>query len=79
MKNCTKIHIYLMQMILQKTLETVRKLNEEKSLIQPKSENFDALVDRNLLTNLRDTAKELKVSKRFWWIGYWPICICIVI
>ncbi|MBA4508048.1 MULTISPECIES: hypothetical protein [Clostridium] len=30
--------------------------------MQHKSEYFDALVDRNLFTNFRDTAKELKVK-----------------
>ncbi|MNW64095.1 Phage antirepressor protein KilAC domain protein [compost metagenome] len=32
--------------------------------MQPKAEYFDALVDKNLLTNFRDTAKELKVKER---------------
>jgi prophage antirepressor-like protein len=45
------------------TLETVRKLNEEKAVLQPKADYFDALVDRNLLTNFRDTAKELKIKQ----------------
>ena len=33
-------------------------------MLQPKADYFDALVDRNLLTNFRDTAKELKVKER---------------
>lgn len=31
--------------------------------MKPKAEYFDKLVDRNLLTNLRDTAKELKIPQ----------------
>lgn len=32
--------------------------------LTPKAEYFDALVERNLLTNLRDTAKELGIKER---------------
>ena len=32
--------------------------------MQPKAEYFDELVDRNLLTSFRDTAKELKVQEK---------------
>ncbi|MFA9423462.1 MAG: antA/AntB antirepressor family protein [Sedimentibacter sp.] len=32
--------------------------------MQPKADYFDDLVDRNLLTNFRDTAKELKVQEK---------------
>ncbi len=32
--------------------------------LTPKAEYFDALVERNLLTNLRDTAKELEIKER---------------
>jgi phage antirepressor YoqD-like protein len=46
-------------------LETVRKQNEQIAAMKPKVDYFDALVDRNLLTNFRDTAKELKVKERF--------------
>lgn len=38
------------------------ELIAEKQLLQPKADYFDELVDRNLLTNFRETAKEL-------WIG----------
>ncbi|RQW19871.1 phage antirepressor Ant [Bacillus sp. C1-1] len=41
--------------------ESTRKALETA---QPKAEYFDALVDRNLLTSLRDTAKELQVGER---------------
>ena len=32
--------------------------------MQPKADYFDALVERNLLTNFRDTAKELNVGEK---------------
>ncbi|ADQ40216.1 phage antirepressor protein [Caldicellulosiruptor acetigenus I77R1B] len=32
--------------------------------LQPKAEYYDKLVDRNLLTNFRDTAKELNIPER---------------
>lgn len=32
--------------------------------MQPKADYFDALVDRNLLMNFRDTAKELKIKEK---------------
>ena len=43
------------------TLALVRKQNEQIAALKPKADYFDALVDRNLLTNFRDTAKELRV------------------
>lgn len=45
------------------TLETVRQQNEKIAIMAPKAEYFDSLIDRNLLTNFRDTAKELKVKE----------------
>ena len=45
------------------TLALVRKQNEQIAIMQPKAEYFDALVDRNLLTNFRDTAKELRIKQ----------------
>jgi prophage antirepressor-like protein len=53
------------KLMFKATLETVRKQNEQLAILQPKAEYFDALVDRNLLTNLRDTAKELEVGQKF--------------
>ncbi|WP_346654860.1 BRO family protein [Cytobacillus firmus] len=64
------LHTYLphaddqTKLMFKATLETVRKQNEQISLMQPKADYFDALVDRNLLTNFRDTAKELEVGER---------------
>jgi phage antirepressor YoqD-like protein len=34
------------------------------AIMQPKADYFDRLVDRNLLTNFRDTAKELEIGQR---------------
>lgn len=42
----------------------VQQLNEEKRLMQPKVDYFDDLVERNLLTNFRDTAKELHFGQK---------------
>ncbi|RSD21061.1 BRO family protein [Mesobacillus subterraneus] len=52
------------KIMFRATLETVRKQNEQLAIMQPKAEYFDALVDRNLLTNFRDTAKELEIGQR---------------
>lgn len=41
------------------------ELEEKAKIMAPKAEYFDALVDRNLLTNFRDTAKELHVGPKF--------------
>lgn len=63
------IHTYLpfaddhTKLMFRATLETVRKQNEQLMTMKPKAEYFDALVDRNLLTNFRDTAKELHVKQ----------------
>ena len=40
------------------------RLSASNAIMQPKAEYFDELVDRNLLTNFRDTAKELKVGEK---------------
>ena len=48
-----------------KNLQLVNaKLTVENQIMLPKSEYFDELVDRNLLTNLRETAKELGVKEK---------------
>ena len=52
------------QLMFRATLETVRKQNEQMAIMQPKADYFDRLVDRNLLTNFRDTAKELEIGQR---------------
>ncbi|WP_249226442.1 phage antirepressor KilAC domain-containing protein [Alicyclobacillus mengziensis] len=45
------------------TLEVIRNQNEKIALMQAKADYFDALVERNLLTNFRDTAKELGIKQ----------------
>lgn len=39
--------------------------DKQIEVMKPKAEYFDALVERNLLTSFRDTAKELGVGERF--------------
>lgn len=36
----------------------------EKQMLQPKADYFDELVDRNLLTNFRETARELGIGQK---------------
>ena len=43
--------------------EKNQKLLVENQAMKPKAEYFDALVDRNLLTNFRTTAKELHIKQ----------------
>ena len=43
---------------------TNSRLTVENQIMQPKAEYFDELVDRNLLTNFRETAKELDCKPR---------------
>lgn len=40
------------------------QLTVDKQIMQPKADYFDELVDRNLLTNFRETAKELGVKPK---------------
>ena len=42
---------------------SVSQLTVENQIMQPKAEYFDTLVDRNLLTGIRDTAKELQIKQ----------------
>lgn len=49
----------------RKALEAANSaLVVEKQIMQPKAEYFDELVDRNLLTNFRETAKQLEVKEK---------------
>lgn len=44
-----------------------RRLSEvtaQNAIMQPKAEYFDEIVDRNLLTNFRETAKELGIQQK---------------
>ena len=48
-----------------KALQAVNsKLTVDNQIMQPKADYFDELVDRNLLTSFRDTAKELDVKEK---------------
>lgn len=46
------------------------KLSVENEIMRPKAEYFDDLVEKNLLTNFRDTAKELKVKEKCYGANY---------
>ena len=49
----------------RKALEiTNSQLTVDKQIMQPKAEYFDELVDRNLLTGFRETAKQLGVKEK---------------
>lgn len=54
------------QNVIEEKNRQISGLTEENLLMKPKAEYFDDLVDRKLLTNFRDTAKELHLGqKRF--------------
>ena len=42
----------------------ISALTVENQTLAPKAEYFDALVDRNLLTNFRETAKQLQIGEK---------------
>lgn len=42
----------------------ISELTVQNTIMSPKSEYFDELVDRNTLTNFRETAKELGISEK---------------
>ena len=43
---------------------SISQLTVDNQIMQPKAEYFDELVDRRLLTNFRDTAKELHIGQK---------------
>lgn len=43
---------------------TNSKLSVSNTIMRPKADYFDELVDRNLLTNMRETAKQLRVGQK---------------
>lgn len=55
-------------MVAQKTLADrearLSVLTVENQIMKPKADYFDELVDRNLLTSFRETAKQLEVKER---------------
>ena len=52
----------------EQELKKVKAINSEltvdNQIMKPKADYFDELVDRNLLTNFRETAKQLEVKER---------------
>ena len=49
----------------RKALEVANSaLTVNNQIMKPKADYFDELVDRNLLTNFRETAKQLEVKER---------------
>ena len=49
----------------RKALEIANStLTVDNQIMRPKADYFDELVDRNLLTNFRDTAKQLEIKER---------------
>lgn len=55
-------------MVAQKTLADreaqISNLTVQNQIMAPKADYFDELVDRNLLTNFRETAKQLGIKER---------------
>lgn len=55
-------------MVAQKTLSErearISELTVDLEIARPKACYFDAMIDRNLLTNFRDTAKQLKIKEK---------------
>lgn len=56
--------VLVAQRVLAQREERIRQLQQQNTVMLPKAEYYDELVDRNLLTNFRDTAKELGVKRR---------------
>lgn len=54
----------LLQIENKQQLEVIEKQVEAIQELLPKADYFDALVERRLLTNLRDTAKELGIKEK---------------
>ena len=42
----------------------LKRLTAENQIMKPKSDYFDALVERNLLTSFRETAKQFGIKER---------------
>lgn len=55
-----------------------KALEHENSVMKPKAEYFDALVDRNLLTSFRDTLRSWVFVKGSSWTSSWKRNIYIV-
>ncbi len=55
--------------VVEEVLPTIRKtgtytIHQQLAELQPKADYFDAIVDTNLLTNVRTTAKEFRIPER---------------
>lgn len=50
--------------LFRMNLQVIREQNVKIAQLTPKAQYFDALVDRNLLTNFRDTAKEFNMRQK---------------
>lgn len=50
--------------LFRMNLQVIREQNIKIAQMTPKAEYFDDLVDRNLLTNFRDTAKEFNMRQK---------------
>ena len=49
---------------LEDSKKQVAALTEQNSYLTPRADYYDALCDQNLLTNFRDTAKELHIKEK---------------
>lgn len=56
--------LFKMAEAMREKEKRISALEEEKQAMLPKAEYFDALVDRNLLTNFRETAKQLHIQQK---------------
>lgn len=55
----------IMNRALEISRKQVEQLRLENKEMKPKADYFDDLVERNLLTNFRDTAKELGLTQKY--------------
>ncbi|MFE4428776.1 phage antirepressor KilAC domain-containing protein [Peribacillus butanolivorans] len=53
------------QIIIKSLFTNIEEQQKQIAIMKPKTDYFDALVDRNLLTNIRETAKELQVKQKY--------------
>lgn len=57
------IDLYFPTLSEETKIAMVKDLQRSVQIMKPKADYFDALVERNLLTNFRDTAKQLKIKQ----------------
>lgn len=65
-----------LQLENKRNQETIQKQSDAIQELAPKANYFDALVDRKLFTNIRDTAKELGIKERIFteWLIQKSLC-----